>query len=88
MHKDKDKKNLLNRLKRAEGQLRGVQKMLEEDRDCMDIVTQLTAIRSSVDRIMGIVMVENLKECLTSNNGDSEIQNQRLEQAVSMIIKK
>ncbi|MGF3066494.1 metal-sensitive transcriptional regulator [Facklamia sp. P12945] len=88
MHKDNNKKNLLNRLKRAEGQLRGVQKMLEEDRDCMDIVTQLTAIRSSVDRIMGIIMVENLKECLTTGDKDSEKQNQRLEQAISMIIKK
>ena len=35
-------KSIINRLKRAEGQLRGIQKMIEEDRDCADIVTQLT----------------------------------------------
>ena len=42
-----DKKDIINRLKRAEGQLRGIQKMIDEDQECIDIVTQLTAVRSS-----------------------------------------
>ena len=42
----------ITRLKRSEGQLRGIQKMIEEDRDCADIVTQLTAVKSSVERVM------------------------------------
>jgi DNA-binding FrmR family transcriptional regulator len=40
---------LLNRLKRAEGQLRGVQRMVEEGQSCMDIATQLAAVRKALD---------------------------------------
>ncbi|MDO4964186.1 MAG: metal-sensitive transcriptional regulator, partial [Streptococcus gallolyticus] len=45
-----DNKDIINRLKRAEGQLRGIQKMIEDDKECIDIVTQLTAVRSSINR--------------------------------------
>ena len=37
---------LITRLKRSEGQLRGIQKMIEEERDCADVITQLTAVRA------------------------------------------
>ena len=50
----------ITRLKRSEGQLRGIQKMMEEERDCVDIITQLTAVRSSVDRIIELMITENL----------------------------
>ena len=42
----------ITRLKRSEGQLRGIQKMIEEDCDCADIVTQLTAVKSSVECVI------------------------------------
>ena len=45
---EQDKAILLNRLKRAEGQMRGVQRMIEEGRDCESILQQLTAVRSAV----------------------------------------
>ena len=45
---EQDKATLLNRLKRAEGQMRGVQRMIEEGRDCESILQQLTAVRSAV----------------------------------------
>jgi DNA-binding FrmR family transcriptional regulator len=45
---DKDKAMLLNRLRRAEGQMRGVQRMIEEGRDCEAILQQLTAVRSAL----------------------------------------
>jgi len=50
----------ITRLKRSEGQLRGIQKMIEEDRDCADIVTQLTAVKSSVERVIEMIITENL----------------------------
>ncbi|CAM4241963.1 metal-sensing transcriptional repressor [Erysipelothrix sp. HDW6B] len=55
-------KNLLNRLSRAEGQLRGITKMMEEGRPCEDVLTQLTAVRSSIDRLMRLVAIQNLME--------------------------
>jgi DNA-binding FrmR family transcriptional regulator len=45
---ERDKADLLNRLKRAEGQTRGVQRMIEEGRDCEAILQQLTAVRSAL----------------------------------------
>lgn len=81
-------KSILNRLKRAEGQLRGIQKMIEEDAQCVDVITQLSAVRSGVDRVMGMIVAENLKNCLENPTADQEVQKQKIEQAVNMIVKK
>ncbi|UUX34488.1 metal-sensitive transcriptional regulator [Fundicoccus culcitae] len=85
MHCDK---KTINRLKRAEGQLRGIQKMIEDEKECADIITQLSAVRSSIDRTMGIIVAENLKECLNNPAEDPEKQNQKIEQAVQLIVRK
>jgi DNA-binding FrmR family transcriptional regulator len=45
----KTRTDLLNRLKRAEGQLRGIQRMIEEGQPCMDIATQMSAVRKALD---------------------------------------
>lgn len=81
-------KSIINRLKRTEGQLRGIQKMIEEEQDCMDVITQLSAVRSSVDRIMGIIVAQNLRDCLENPEADSKVQNAKIDQAIQMIIKK
>ena len=59
-----DNKDIINRLKRAEGQLRGIQKMIEDDKECIDIVTQLTAVRSSINRTMGIVIRKKINQII------------------------
>jgi len=46
---DKHRTDLLNRLRRAEGQLRGLQRMIEEGQPCLDIVSQMTAVRKALD---------------------------------------
>ena len=54
-----------DRLRRAHGQLGGVIRMLEEDRPCEDVVTQLMAVRAAVDRAAGEVVVAHIDECMT-----------------------
>lgn len=81
-------KKILNRLKRTEGQLRGIQKMIEEEKECADVITQLSAVSSSVNRIMGIIVAENLKNCLENPDNDLESQNKKIEQAIQLIVKK
>ena len=76
------------RLKRSEGQLRGIQKMMEEERDCIDIITQLTAVRSSVDRIIELMITENLTTCINDPLEDPQAQKERLEKAVKYLIKR
>lgn len=81
-------RSIQNRLSRAEGQLRGVQKMIEEDKDCAAVLPQLSAIRASVDRVMGMIVAENLKACLENPAIDPDEQTRKIEQAISLIVKK
>ena len=78
----------ITRLKRSEGQLRGIQKMIDEDRDCADIITQLTAVRSSVERVIEMMITENLTTCINQPLDDPEAQKVRLEKAVQYLIKR
>lgn len=83
-----DNKDIINRLKRAEGQLRGIQKMIEDDKECIDIVTQLTAVRSSINRTMGIVISNKINQIIENPVEDKEKQEEKLQQALELIIKK
>ena len=82
------KSKYITRLKRSEGQLRGIQKMMEEERDCVDIITQLTAVRSSVDRIIELMITENLTTRINEPLEDPQAQKERLEKAVKYLIKR
>lgn len=61
---------VLNRLKRAQGQLGGVISMIEDGRDCKDIVTQLAAVSRALDRAGFKIIATNLRECLSEDGGD------------------
>ncbi|MGB3697681.1 MAG: metal-sensitive transcriptional regulator [Gordonia sp. (in: high G+C Gram-positive bacteria)] len=66
MQGDKDSTTaVLNRLRRAQGQLGGVITMIEDGRDCKDIVTQLAAVSRALDRAGFKIIATNLRECLT-----------------------
>lgn len=81
-------KKIMDRLKRSEGQIRGIQKMISEEKECIDVITQLSAVRSSIDKVMGIIVAENLKNCLEYPLADTEEQQAKMEQAIRMIMKK
>ena len=83
-----DNKDIINRLKRAEGQLRGIQKMIEDDKECIDIITQLTAVRSSINRTMGIVISNKINQIIENPVKDKEKQEEKLQKALELIIKK
>lgn len=78
---------VINRLKRLEGQLRGVIRMMEEGQDCRDVITQMSAVRSSLDRTMGVVVSDNLLECVKHANGDTDKMNGLIQEAVNLIVK-
>ncbi len=65
---------IVKRLKRIEGQLRGLQKMVIEERDCEDIVTQLAAVRSAIDNVGALVLNNYIKICTPHGEGmDAEL---------------
>lgn len=60
---------VINRLRRAQGQIGGVIRLIEEGRDCKDVVTQLSAVNRALDRAGFAIVSSGLKECLTSPEG-------------------
>ena len=80
-------KQVQNRLKRIEGQLKGVLRMMEENGDCRDVVTQLSAVRSAVDRTIGVIVSENLEACVRENLEKGESTNDLVKDAVSLLVK-
>ena len=59
--------DLLKRLNRIEGQVRGVKKMLEEDRYCVDILTQVSAINSALNSFNKVLLAEHIKSCVVDD---------------------
>lgn len=76
-----------NRLKRVEGQIRGVLRMMESDQECKDIVTQLTAIRSAVDKTIGVIVSSNLVDCVMEANNNGSSKDKSVEEAINLLIK-
>ena len=66
---ENDMTPVLNRLKRAQGQLGGVIRLIEEGRDCKDVVTQLAAVNKALDRAGFAIVSSGLRECLSSPDG-------------------
>ena len=69
-----DKGDLLRRLRKIEGQVRGVQRMIEEDRYCMDILVQLAAIKLAIHNIGLAILEGHTKRCVSNaiRSGDGE----------------
>lgn len=70
---------VINRLKRAQGQLAGVQRMLEEGRDCEDVVTQLAAVSRALDRAGFAIIAAVMKQCLAQPDGEDTLDVAKLE---------
>jgi DNA-binding FrmR family transcriptional regulator len=74
----KELSGVLKRLKRAQGQLGGIIKMIEDGRDCADIVTQMAAVSKALDRAGFAVIATGLKQCLTESP-DGSVDTSTLE---------
>ena len=71
---------VLKRLKRAQGQIGGIIRMIEEGRDCKEIVTQLAAVSKALDRAGFAVIAAGLKQCITEDpSGDGSVDTASLE---------
>jgi DNA-binding FrmR family transcriptional regulator len=67
--------DVIKRLRRAEGQIRGVIGMLEEGRDCADVVTQLAAVSRALDRAGFKIISSGLRQCMTAGDGEDQSAN-------------
>jgi DNA-binding FrmR family transcriptional regulator len=82
-----NKPKLLNRLNRIEGQVRGVARMIEDDRYCIDVLTQLQAVRAALARVETEILKEHLGHCIEGAivSGDKAEQRKKAEELIQLL---
>jgi DNA-binding FrmR family transcriptional regulator len=81
-------KEVLNtRLNRIEGQIRGLQKMIDEDKDCESILIQLTAIRGGIESVGSLILKNYLALCMNRKSGSKGDSIEALSNAISIWMK-
>ena len=70
---------IVKRLRRAQGQIGGVLRMIEEGRGCEDIVTQVAAVSRALDRAGYAIIATGLKQCLTDSGGADTVDSEKME---------
>jgi len=87
MSKEAAKKDILNRLKTIKGHIAGIEKMVEEDKSCDEILLQVAAIKASIHKVGLVIMEEHAKECLI-NIADGEcLDREKVEKVIDTIVK-
>ena len=79
-----NKPQLRNRLSRIEGQVRGIARMIDEDRYCIDVLTQLQAVRSALARVESELLKDHLNQCIVGAMASSSA-DERQEKAKELI---
>ena len=84
-HQDKPK--LLNRLNRIEGQVRGIARMVEEDRYCIDVLTQVRAVKAALSRVETEMLKSHLDHCIESAivSGDAVAQREKAAELIALL---
>lgn len=79
-HSEETKKNLITRLNRVEGQIRGIKGLIEKDTYCDDVITQISAAQSALNGVAKMLLETHLKECVADRiqEGDLEVLDEVL----------
>jgi CsoR family transcriptional regulator, copper-sensing transcriptional repressor len=78
-----DKEAVLKRVRRIEGQVRGIERMIEEDRYCIDVVTQITAIEAALDKVALQLLEDHANHCVIG--GEPEKQDELTEELMGAV---
>ncbi len=83
------KEQVQKRLSRIEGQVRGLSRMVEEDRYCIDIITQLSAVRAALRRVEEEVLKDHVGHCVEHaiRSGDAEDQRRKVAELMEVIVR-
>ena len=83
------KPQVKTRLRRIEGQIRGVQKMVDEDRYCIDVLTQVGAIKAALDAVALVLLQDHTEHCVVEaiQSGDGSQKVRELNQAVERLVR-
>jgi DNA-binding FrmR family transcriptional regulator len=78
------REDLLKRLKRIEGQVRGIQKMIESQRECESVITQLAAVRSAIEGVGGLILRNYMKICFRDEKAPECVDVESLARAIAI----
>jgi len=89
MMSPEEKKQAVTRLKRIEGQIRGLQKMVTEDRYCIDILTQTASVVSALKGVEDLVMEQHLETCVADamRSDDERNKQQKIDEVMTVLSK-
>lgn len=82
-----DKDAIINRLRRIEGQVKGIENMVENGKYCGDILVQIAAARAALNKVGGIILENHMTECLKTYLSDKDADDEMLDELVDIIIK-
>ena len=82
-----DKKKIANRLHRIEGQVRGIEKMVDEDRYCIDVLTQVAAVKTALDSLGLQLLEDHVSHCVADAlaSGDEVVANEKSQELLAAV---
>ncbi|MBI2842849.1 MAG: metal-sensitive transcriptional regulator [Armatimonadetes bacterium] len=78
--------DVLNRLKRIEGQIRGLQRLIEERKDCTEVVHQLAAARKALDKVGFLILTHRMQECAEKNREGDYNAEKAMDEAMKLFL--
>jgi DNA-binding FrmR family transcriptional regulator len=87
---EKQKKSQLARLSRIEGQVRGVARMVEDDRYCIDVLTQIRAVRAAIDKVEQEILHDHLQHCVAHafHAGNAKDRQTKIDELMEVLDKR
>jgi DNA-binding FrmR family transcriptional regulator len=88
VHSEESLRQIINRLSRIEGHIRGIKTMVKESRSCPEVLVQIAAVRGAIDRVARIILDEHLGECITraAKEGNIEMEIEELKAALDRFL--
>jgi CsoR family transcriptional regulator, copper-sensing transcriptional repressor len=83
--KAKDKEKIQNRLKRIEGQVRGVQRMVDEEAYCVDVLTQISSVVSAIEKVGALLLKDHVEHCVRESIEKGEGADEKIEELTSAV---
>ncbi|KXG78996.1 metal-sensitive transcriptional regulator [Thermotalea metallivorans] len=87
MSKEKAKNDIIGRLRTIKGHIAGIEKMIEEDKPCDDILLQIAAIKASVHKVGLVILEEHAKDCLIHAEEGEKVEKEKIEKVLNTIVK-
>jgi DNA-binding FrmR family transcriptional regulator len=81
-----ERKKIINRLKTIKGHIAGIEKMVEDDKSCDEILIQIAAIRSSVNKVGLAILENNAETCIMSTGEDGKVDQEEVRKVIKSFI--